>query len=180
MKKLVFTAILGMFAFAGFAQTEPPVSVPTPMDSVSHNVKLTLAEVLEVQLASNVNGNFNFNTAAKMENGIEKADIASVQVRGNIGWELYIKAKTANTNLDNFFYTGSSTTANEMPLNVFQYKGGLIEAYQGITKTNVKIASGSAGDFESNTTLMSYKATPGFSYAPGEYTASVWYTVSKP
>lgn len=172
MKKLVFTAILGMFAFAGFAQT--------PMDSVSHNVKLTIAEVLEVKLASNVNGNFNFNTANKIEDGIEKLAIADVQVRGNIGWDLYIKAKTTATNLDNFLYTGSATTANEMPLSVFTYRGGIISAYQSITKENVLINSGSAGDFSANSTVMDYEVVPGFSYAPGEYTASVWYTVTKP
>ena len=118
-------------------------------------------------------------------NGVESEE-QELMVRSNKNFSIGVKS-----NVTNFTYTGTTTPAPVMPVNgVLGLKvtenntGGSIASpfssanYASLTSSNQNLITGSSRG-GNKTFSIQYKATPGFAYPAGTYSADVVYTATQ-
>lgn len=182
MKKVItFIAILTALTTGAMAQDQS-----NQTDGASQTTKLALSNAIDISFYSLYYGGtqtMTFNNVNDYANGVQT------------GWQILIVKSnkdydvTVKTNAANFTYSGNTTPAPTMPvsaLNVGLYYNGT-----GGTPSNTfnnkfaplsaapqaLINNGKKGGFQYFFTR--YKATPGFAYPAGTYTAEVIYTATQ-
>jgi len=182
MKKIITTVIL-TFAFfcTVYAQDQANKS-----EVATQSARLALSNAIDISFYTSFYGGtqtMTFSSVNDYANGKET------------GWQILIVKSNKNydvtvkTNSENFTYSGNTTPAPTMPvtaLNVGLFYNGtggaaastfsnkfapLSQAPQTI------ITNGAKGGFQYFFTR--YKATPGFAYPAGTYTAEVIYTATQ-
>ncbi len=128
--------------------------------------------------------NLNFNTVNDYANGVVSAN-QELSVTSNRNYTVAIK-----TNTSNFTYTGSTSPAPTMPVNVLSLliasnaTGGAIvspfstTAYSTLSNSSqMMLNTCTAGS--NKLFAIKYKATPGFIYPAGTYTVDVLFTATQ-
>ncbi len=156
--------------------------------SGSQKVSLQLANVVQI---SQFNGQNNsgtvsmpLTTAATLDQGIE-SPVYTVSINSTNGFDVKAQA------VDEFFtYSGSAAmppamkVADVLALKVVENKttgniGGGHEQYQHVPGTNQSQIINNGNRGANQTFAVQYKATPGYNYPGGMYTASIMYTVTQ-
>lgn len=179
MKKIaLFTLMLTCIAVAVKAQNANA--------GASQTANLSLSNAISISFYSNYYGgtqNMTFNSVNDYANGVYTGYQILV-VNSNKKYNVTVKA-----NASNFTYNGSTTPAPVMPvskLNVAllynatggQVKNGFYNNYKPLSNTAQTLLNNcSNGSFKYFATR--YKATPGFAYPAGTYTADVVYTATQ-
>ena len=154
----------------------------------SQKVSLALANVVQISQfngqGSNGTVSMPLTTAATMSQGVE-SPLYTVSINSTDGFD--VKAQAVD---EYFTYSGSASTtpamkvADVLELKVVQNNttgniaGGHTQ-YQPIPGTNQSpiIQNGNRG--ANQTFAVQYKATPGYNYPGGLYTAAIMYTVTQ-
>jgi hypothetical protein len=180
MKHIILVIALVSYRLISFGQTA----------SGNVNVNLSLANAISISFVSTgteTGGllNISFGTLANYKNGITSAT-QQIKVQSNKTFNISV-----SSNSDYFTYSGTVSPAPLMPVNGVlalqassNSTGGIINAafrttYGSISSTAKSLISG--GSLGSNKTFkVKYKATPGFNYPQGTYTANIVYTATQP
>ncbi len=182
MKKIaLFIAIIGLVSTASFAQTQANQNT-----AASQNAKLVLSNAIDIGFYSSYYGgtqNLRFESVNDFANG------------KTTGWQiLVVKSNkdynvTVKTNASNFTYSGNTSPAPTMPVSVLNMalfyngtggtpSGTFNGSYSPLSaQDQTLISNGRRGNFKYFFTR--YKATPGFAYPAGTYTAEVIYTATQ-
>jgi hypothetical protein len=183
MKKIIIlsAALLG-FNLASNAQSGP--------STANQNVNLNLSNAIVItynSVGGATNGtdvNIPFTTVADYQNGVIESGTEHLFVQSNLKFNV-----TVATTSTEFSFTGSGSNPH-MPVS------GVLAAQVFNNNTGGTIASGFSGAYggltSSSQSLLStctnggnqyfdikYKATPGFAYPAGTYTANVVYTATQ-
>lgn len=160
-----------------------------PSSGASQTVSLALANVVQITQFSTGSGNSGpvempLTGTNVMSNGIESPEY-SVSINSTNGFS--VKAQAVS---EYFTYTGNATTNTNMRVSdVLQMKvasnnttgsiAGGHGSYQPLSNSNQSqvINNGSRG--ANQTFAIKYKATPGYNYSGGTYSASIMYTVTQ-
>ena len=179
MKQILAMAALMLLTIGVRAQSNPSSSA-TQTVNLSLSNAISLSFVGSGSTGSDVT--LAFTSVGDYANGVESADQQLV-VQSNKNFNVTIKSSTQN-----FTYSGSASQAPVMPIaSVLQMKvtnnntGGSLsyQNYASIPSGTATIINwGSPGG--NQTFSVKYKATPGFQYPAGTYTASVVYTATQP
>ena len=156
----------------------------------NQSTNLSLSNAIEItftQNASIIGGSVSlaFTNVNHYANGVESEE-QELMVRSNKNFSIGVKS-----NVTNFTYTGTTTPAPVMPVNgVLGLKvtenntGGSIASpfssanYASLTSSNQNLITGSSRG-GNKTFSIQYKATPGFAYPAGTYSADVVYTATQ-
>ncbi|MEZ5018399.1 MAG: hypothetical protein R2800_15165 [Flavipsychrobacter sp.] len=158
--------------------------------SAGQNIILTLTDAIEFSFINTGNSVGNdvtlpFSNVNAYANGVEST-AQELKVRSNKGFTVTVK-----TTATNFSYNGSATPVPVMPiLQVLGLQvtangtGGNIAApfanssYNTLSSTSQNLINyGHRGG--NQTFSIKYKATPGFAYPAGTYTAEIVYTATQ-
>ncbi len=160
-----------------------------PSSGASQTVSLALANVVQIsQFSTGGSGSSDVSMplggTSVMANGIESPEY-SVSINSTNGFS--IKAQAVS---EYFTYAGSATANTNMRISdVLQLKvasnnttgsiAGGHTSYQPLSNSSQSqiINNGSRG--ANQTFAIKYKATPGYNYPGGTYTASILYTVTQ-
>ncbi|OSZ79137.1 hypothetical protein CAP35_13050 [Chitinophagaceae bacterium IBVUCB1] len=160
-----------------------------PSSGASQTVSLALANVVQITQFSTGSGNSGpvempLAGTNVMANGIESPEY-SVSINSTNGFS--VKAQAVS---EYFTYTGNATTNTNMRVSdVLQLKvannsttgtvAGGHTSYQPVSGSAQSqiINNGSRG--ANQTFAIKYKATPGYNYSGGNYSASILYTVTQ-
>lgn len=168
MKKAIFTlSIISLsFVFINTAHAQLGTAAPTATFSVK------IAEVLDLAVTSGASTTFDFNSIAKIDNGIETLNAVTLTYKSNKPWFINVTANSAN-------FTGSSPTP--MPASVVQFKLNGTGTYVPLSTTPTSLSGTSAAKNARGTATLGvdYKVNPGYSYAPAtDYGMVITYTIS--
>lgn len=182
MKKIIFlsTAVLG-FSLASTAQTS---------SSGSQSTALSLSNAIAVTFTGSGSSNGGsvsvpFSSVSDFTNGITTS-VQTLKVQSNKLFNLGVSVNSAN-----FTYSGTTSPAPVMPVNgvlslqvTNNNAGGLLNSLFDLLNgalSTVQQTLVSLGSNGGNQTLsLQYKATPGFAYPAGTYTANVVFTTTQP
>lgn len=182
MKKILIfsTAVLGL-SLGAHAQATSSANQNTAL-ALSNAIAITF---VSTGTATGSSVSVPFATVADYTNGVISA-AQQLKIQSNKIFNITVNASTAN-----FTYSGTTTPAPTMPVSgvlaaqvTANTTGGTIAtpfsgAYGGLTSTAQSLISTCANG--GNQTLsVQYKATPGFAYPAGTYTANVIYTATQP
>lgn len=180
MKKIIaiITALLLSFI----------VKAQTTSNTASQQVNLDLTDAIAISFisSSSTTGstiNLNFKNVKNYANGVTSA-AQQLKVQSNKNFTVSVK-----TNSTNFSYTGPTSPAPVMPINILSLE--VIANATGGTVASPFNKFGSLSSGSQNlitnctyggnkTFVVKYKATPGFSYPAGTYTTTVVYTATQP
>lgn len=182
MKKIVlFSAFLLATATAVNAQDQT-----NQVSGAAQSTQLALTNAIDISYYSSYYGgtqNMVFNNVNDFANGVT-TNWQILIVKSNKDFNITVKTTSAN-----FTYSGSTTPAPVMPvanLNVGLFTNGtggtatgtFNNKYAPLSATEqTMITNGSKGSFQYFFTR--YKATPGFAYPAGTYSAEVVYTATQ-
>ena len=182
MKKIIFltTAVLG-FNLAANAQSSSGASQSTAL-SLSNAIAVTFTG------SGSSNGgsvSVPFSSVADFTNGITTS-VQTLKVQSNKLFNLGVSVNAAN-----FTYSGTASPAPVMPISgvlalqvTGNGAGGLLNSLFNALSSTLSTAEQtlvSLGSNGGNQTLsLQYKATPGFAYPAGTYTANVVFTTTQP
>lgn len=182
MKKIITTiTVLIAMVSGAYAQNQANQSA-----AGSQRTNLELSNAIDISYYSTQYGgtqNMEFNSVNDYANGVTTGWQILV-VRSNKNYNVSVKANAAN-----FTYSGNTTPAPQMPISKLNV--GLFYNMTGGTSSgtfNNKFAalSESPQNLISNADntagayfLTRYRATPGFAYPAGTYTAEVTYTATQ-
>ena len=182
MKKIaLFIAIIGLVSTSAYAQNQANEN-----GAAAQNARLVMSNAIDIGFYSSYYGgtqNLQFQSVNDFANG------------KTTGWQILIVKSnkdynvTVKTNAANFTYSGNTTPAPTMPVSVLNvalfYNGtggtpsstfnGNYSPLSSVDQT--LITNGTRGSFKYFFTR--YKATPGFAYPAGTYTAEVIYTATQ-
>ena len=184
MKKIIIlsAALLG-FNLASNAQTNATANA-------NQNVVLTLSNAISISYSStdnHTNGSdvtLPFTTVENYENGVTSS-AQTLYVKSNKSFHVNV-----NTTSDKFSYTGSESSiapdmmvADVLKAKISNYNSGtaastFASAFTALSNTSSSLLTGATkgGDRQFDIT---YKATPGFNFPSGTYTANVVYTATQ-
>ena len=132
-----------------------------------------ISEVLDLAVTSGATNTFDFNSIAKLDEGIETLNAVTLTYKSNKPWFVNVNAATAN-------FTGSSITP--MPASVVQFKlNGGGGSYSTLSSTPASLSGTSSTKNARGTATIGvdYKVNPGYSYAPAQdYGMVITYTIS--
>ena len=169
MKKLILSASLLIALIAGSNSLQAQV-LGTAAPTGTFAVKIS--EVLDLAVTAGALNTFDFNTIAKIDDGIETLNAVTLTYKSNKPWFVNVKANTAD-------FTGSSITP--MPASVVQFKLNGGSSYSTLSATPVSLSGTSATKNTRGTATIGvdYKVNPGYSYAPAQdYGMVITYTIS--
>lgn len=182
MKKIITTiAVLSVLANGAMAQTQS-----NQVEAANQRTELALSNAIDISFYSLYYGGtqtMTFNNVNDYANGVETGWQILV-VKSNKNYDVTVKTNSAN-----FTYSGTATPAPTMPvsaLNVGLYYNGtggtasntFYNKFAPLSQAPQKlITNGKKGGFQYFFTR--YKATPGFAYPAGTYTAEVIYTATQ-
>ncbi|MCB9045768.1 MAG: hypothetical protein H6550_06485 [Chitinophagales bacterium] len=181
MKKIILSTVLAIAGLAAQAQNQANQNA-----AADQSTKLALSNAIDISFYSMYYGGtqtMTFNNVNDYANGV------------TTGWQILIVKSNKNydvsvkTNAANFTYSGNTTPAPVMPVSALNV--GLFINNTGGTPSNTfwnkfapldeapqtLITNGQKGGFQYFFTR--YKATPGFAYPAGTYTAEVIYTATQ-
>ena len=167
MKKVIFAA---SFIIASLILTDANAQLGTAAPTASFSVKIS--EVLDLAVTSGSSNTFDFNSIAKIDEGIETQNAVTLTYKSNKPWFVNVNALTAE-------FTGSSPTP--MPASVVQYKLNGAASYSTLSATPASLSGTSAAKNARGTATIGvdYKVNPGYSYAPAQdYGLTIVYTIS--
>lgn len=167
MKKVIFAA---SFIIATFIFSDANAQLGTAAPTGTFSVKI--AEVLDLAVASGAANTFDFNSIAKIDEGIETLNAVTLTYKSNQPWFVNVSANTAN-------FTGASPTP--MPASIVQFKlnGGSTYSTLSTTPTSLSGTSASKNARGTATIGVDYKVNPGYTYAPADdYGMVITYTIS--
>lgn len=162
MKKLGLSALLAI----GFYAT----GICQATTNTNHNVVLSLTNSIELSFTAGGTGvTLSFANATDYTNGVTANNAGTLSVKSNKPYSVTVKAGAANF---------TSTSATTMPVNnVLYVKEANQSSYVNLTAADQNLLTAQA---RGNATFdVSYKATPGFAYDAGTYTANVVYTATQ-
>lgn len=138
--------------------------------SANHNVTLSLTNSISIAFTAGGSGvTMSFANGTDYTNGVTANTAATLQVQSNKPYNVTVKAGAANF---------TTTAATAMPVNNILYvKEALQSSYVNLTTVDQNLLTSQARG--TNSFSVSYKATPGFNYDAGTYTASVIYTATQ-
>lgn len=152
----------------------------------TQTAKVDLSNAIEIKFYSSYYGGtqtMTFNNVNDYANG-KTTGWQILIIRSNKDYNVTVK-----TNANNFSYSGSTSPAPVMPVSVlnvgnfYNGTGGTVSStfnntYAPLSATEQNlITNGKKGSFQYFFTR--YKATPGFAYPAGTYTAEVIYTATQ-
>ncbi|MEZ5016936.1 MAG: hypothetical protein R2800_07775 [Flavipsychrobacter sp.] len=179
MKKII------LFAIAIFSITLA-AKADNATNGANQTAKLALSNAIEIKFYSNYYGGtqtLTFNNVNDYANG-KTSGYQILIIRSNKDYNVTVKA-----NASNFSYSGSTNPAPVMPIsklnvaNFYNGTGGTVantfnNNYAPLSNVDQPlINNGKKGNFRYFFTR--YKATPGFAYPAGTYTAEVIYTATQ-
>ena len=179
MKKIILFALTLLCISIG-------ANAQNATDGASQTTNLDLSNAIEIKFYSNTYGGtqtLSFNNVNDYANGKETGYQILI-IRSNKDYNVTVKANAAN-----FSYSGTTSPAPVMPisaLNVSNYyngTGGTVSSTFNNTYAPMSavdqnlITDGKKGSFQYFFTR--YKATPGFAYPAGTYTAEIIYTATQ-
>jgi hypothetical protein len=136
--------------------------------SGSHSASLTLTGTIEIAITRGQQVTLNFNTPADYAAGITTLNAATVRIRSNFRYNLTVRSASSHFN---------SLSATPMPVSgvlaVRVFPQGQFINLSG--SDALLLGNQSQG---TNNINVSYRATPGFNYDPGIYTANIIYTAT--
>lgn len=144
--------------------------------TASHQVTVNVSQVLDIRfhIGFTPNLNFNFNTANRLNNGIERIAAAALQVRSNKSWMVSVKAQ-------NQFFDKTPAGPNSMPCSVVKLRKTLAPSgYFPLSTVDQQLSTGNKGNWDAlgNYFTMDYDITPGLNYEEGTYTLPVVFTIT--
>lgn len=178
MKKIIATISLLTIAIGAMAKNQSGAG--------SQTTKLNLSNAISISFYSWYYGGtqtMHFNNVNDYANGVETGWQILI-VNSNKNYDVSVKANSSH-----FSYSGSTTPAPAMPisaLNVGLFYNGTGGSASGTFSNKFAplshnaqalISNGHKGSFRYFFTR--YKATPGFAYPAGTYTAEVIYTATQ-
>jgi hypothetical protein len=174
MKKIIVLFI----AVAGFAVAHAQTSPQT----ANQNVRLHLVDAITISTAANVQ--MDFSTVSNYSAGVESAE-QTLTVSSNKNYHISLHAAA-----DNLSDGGSGTipVTGVLKLNVTGLPAGGGTAVAPFASGYGQVPNLTTGDAnlvtgaikgESKSTTFKYKATPGFSYAGGDYDVAVIFTATQ-
>lgn len=163
MKKKIILSLCSAILFCAVSNAQATASA-------NHNVTLSLSNSISIAFTAGGAGvNMTFANGTDYTNGVLANSAATLQVQSNKAYNVTVKAGAANF---------TSTSATTMPVNNILYvKESLQSTYVNLTTADQNLLTSQARG--TNSFAVSYKATPGFSYDAGTYTASVIYTATQ-
>jgi len=136
--------------------------------SANHSASIILSATLEVSITRGQEVNMNFTTPNDYQNGVTTQNAATVRVRSNQRFNLSVRSATSHF---------SSNTSTPMPvsgvLGVRIFPQG-----QFINLSNINSVLLTNQDKGTNNYNLAYRATPGFNYDAGTYTANIIFTAT--
>jgi len=179
--KIAGCLLLGLGSFTA-------VKAQNASGNAQQTVKLALAGVMELTFVNTNSQTGNtvslvFDDVQDYSDGVESSE-QNLRVRSNKKFQVHVESATKY-----FTYTGSATSGNNMKVkDVLKMKvvanntGGPttngFNNYKSIEDDDERfINNADAGD--NQTFAIKYKATPGYSYAPGTYTTDVIFTLTE-
>ncbi len=179
MKKVTLFILVLLCTYLG-------VNAQNASKSGQQTAKLQLSNAIEIKFYSNYYGGtqtMTFNSVNDYANGVYTG-YQILLVRSNKDYNVTVK-----TNAQNFSYSGPTSPAPVMPVSALNMGlfyngtgGNASNTFYGkyaplsATPQNL-ITNGNKGSFRYFFTR--YKATPGFAYPAGTYTAEVIYTATQ-
>lgn len=168
MKKLLFTAAIITLSVITTKQANAQLGTAAPTATFS----VKIAEVLDLAVTSGATNTFDFNSIAKIDEGIETQNAVTLTYKSNKPWFINVSANSAN-------FTGSSPTP--MPASVVEFKLNGTGTYVPLSTTPTSLSGTSASKNARGTATLGvdYKVNPGYSYAPADdYGMVITYTIS--
>lgn len=182
MKKIITTIVLFIAAVSSVsAQNQANQSV-----NASQSTRLALSNAIDISFYTSFYGGtqtMSFNNVNDYANGVETGWQVLI-VKSNKNYDVTVKSNSST-----FSYSGNTSPAPSMPisaLNVglfYNGTGGTVSStfankFAPMAETpQTIITNGAKGGFQYFFTR--YKATPGFAYPAGTYTAEVIYTATQ-
>lgn len=173
MKKALLFLIAAVGFVAAKAQTSP--------QTASQNVRLHLVDAITISTATNVQ--MDFSTVSNYSAGVESAE-QTLTVSSNKNYHISLHAAADNLSDG---ASGTIPVTGVLKLNVTgAATGGTAVApfasgygqVPNLTTGDANLITG-ATKGENRTTTFKYKATPGFSYAGGDYDVAVLFTATQ-
>lgn len=162
MKRKVLFILSIIATTAAFGQTQPRALA-------NHNVALNLSNAIEIAFTRGQNVSFSFTSATHYQNGIANTNAATIRVRSNKRFNITVKS--ANTHF-------ISSSATPMPVSgVLAVRVSTSGTYLNLTTNNINLITNQNKGVRSYN--LAYRATPGFNYDAGTYTATLIYTATQ-
>jgi len=162
MKRVVLLISIMIAANASFGQVQPKASI-------SHNVAMNLTNAIEITFTRGQNVSFAFTTATQYQSGIANTNAATIRVRSNKRFNITVKS--ANTHF-------ASSSATPMPVSgVLAVRVSTSSTYLNLSTSNINLITNQNRGIRSYN--LAYRATPGFNYDAGTYTANIIYTATQ-
>jgi hypothetical protein len=175
MKKVSLT-IAALAAFT-LANAQAPVTVSA---STTQQASLGLANVIDIAFVSGGGpASMPFNNPDDYQNGVTSGT-STLKVRSNKPFRIDVKTGTGFFNKEGVATTmstsilGVEVTANNTGGSVVNGNG----TYSPLSAANMQLISNGVNGGNQNFTVQ-YKATPGFTFPGGSYTADVIYTATQ-
>jgi hypothetical protein len=137
--------------------------------NTNHNISLGLTNAIEITFTAGQSININFSTANNYQNGVISNAASTIRIRSNKRFNL--SARSATTHF-------SSTSATPMPISgVLAARISMTPSFRNLSVNNTALLSNVSRGVR--TYDIDYRATPGFNYDAGTYTATIILTATQ-
>lgn len=146
-----------MVSYAGIAQI-----------TANHSARLILTAAVEVSITRGQQVTMNFSTPSEYQDGVSTQNAATVRVRSNLRYNLSVRSATSHF---------VSNTGTPMPVSgVLAVRLFPQGQFLNLSNTDANLLTNQ--NQGTNNVNVAYRATPGFNYNPGTYTANIIYTAT--
>lgn len=137
--------------------------------NTNHNISLGLTNAIEITFTAGQNVNLTFSTATHYQNGVTSNNAATIRIRSNRNFNF--SARSATTHF-------SSSSATPMPVSgVLAARVSMTPFFRNLSINNTNLMGTQSRGVR--TYNLDYRATPGFNYDAGTYTATIILTATQ-
>jgi hypothetical protein len=130
---------------------------------------LILSSSIEVTITRGQQVNMNFSSLSDFQNGVSTQNAATVKIRSNLRYNLSVRSATTHF---------VSNTNTPMPvLGILSVRVFPQGQFIALSNTDATLLTNQNQGL--NNVNVSYRATPGFNYDAGTYTANIIYTATQ-
>jgi hypothetical protein len=162
MKRYLLLAMLTFGLINGYCQQMTTAST-------NHNVALNLSNAIEITFTRGQDVSFNFTTASHYQSGLSSFNAATIRIRSNKRYTITVKSATSHF---------ASNSATPMPVSgVLGVSFNNSITFRDLSTTDINFITNQNRGVR--TFNLNYRATPGFNYDAGTYTANIIYTATQ-